>query len=123
MLIIPIDTGALVPLYEQIYNYIKKEIRTGKLTVASKLPSTRSLSSSLLISRSTVELAYSQLISEGYIEAVPKSGYYVLSTGDLIELPQEKVKMSHAIIKSKESFTYDFSPFSVDISEFPFATW
>lgn len=123
MLIIPLNTGSSVPLYEQIYNYMKQEIRTGKLAVATKLPSTRSLSSNLQISRSTVELAYSQLISEGYIEARPKSGYYVLSIGDLVELPQEKLLANTQCIKKKEALEYDFSPFSVDIQEFPFATW
>lgn len=123
MLIIPLITGGSVPLYEQIYEFIKKEIRTGKLAVATKLPSTRSLSLNLQISRSTVELAYSQLISEGYIEARPKSGYYVLSIGDLVELPLEKHKVNKELVKKKDIAMFDFSPFSVDISEFPFATW
>ncbi len=123
MLIIPLNTGGSVPLYEQIYEFIKQEIRTGKLAVAHKLPSTRSLSLNLQISRSTVELAYSQLISEGYIEARPKSGYYVLSIGDLVEVPKEMQKVNKAVIKKKDIALFDFSPFSVDISEFPFATW
>lgn len=123
MLIIPLSIGSSVPLYEQIYNYMKKEIRTGKLAVATKLPSTRNLSLNLQISRSTVELAYSQLISEGYIEARPKSGYYVLSIGDLVELSQEVLPINQGLVKKKEALELDFSPFSVDISEFPFATW
>jgi GntR family transcriptional regulator/MocR family aminotransferase len=123
MLIIPLNTGVSVPLYEQIYEFIKNEIRTGKLAVATKLPSTRSLSLNLQISRSTVELAYSQLISEGYIEARPKSGYYVLSIGDLVQLPQEKHRVNKEVVNKKDSVLFDFSPFSVDISEFPFATW
>ena len=59
------------PLYEQIYQYIKSEIHTGMLPAKSKLPSTRALAQHLQISRSTVELAYEQLISEGYVETIP----------------------------------------------------
>lgn len=58
-------------LYEQIYQYIRDEIRRGNLLCQEKLPSTRSLAEYLQVSRSTVELAYDQLVAEGYLEAVP----------------------------------------------------
>ena len=64
-------------LYEQIYSYIKKEIVEGRMNTKEKLPSTRALSLYLQVSRSTVSLAYDQLLAEGYIEAVQGSGYYV----------------------------------------------
>lgn len=41
-------------LYEQIYQYIRDEIRRGKLLCQEKLPSTRSLAEYLQVSRSTV---------------------------------------------------------------------
>ena len=59
------------PLYEQIYQYIKTDIQNGKIPKGEKLPSTRALSKYLEVSRSTVELAYEQLLSEGYIESEP----------------------------------------------------
>ena len=123
MLMIPLKVNSSVPLYEQIYNFIKNEIRAGKLTVAQKLPSTRNLSNHLQISRSTVELAYNQLVSEGYIESRPKSGYYILNVGELTTLPKTKVNEIRQIHESKIKVKYDFSPFSVDITEFPFSTW
>lgn len=123
MLIIPLNTGSQVPLYEQIYNYIKNEIRTGKLTVTQKLPSTRSLSVNLQISRNTVELAYSQLLSEGYIESRPKSGYYVADIGNLTLISKETGCKKIKIKEISKTVTYDFSPFLVDITQFPFATW
>ena len=55
-----------VHLYEQIYNHIKEEIIEGKLLAGEKLPSTRFLAEHLQVSRSTVDLAYEQLSSEGY---------------------------------------------------------
>lgn len=123
MLIIPINQSSKVPLYEQIYEYIKNEIKTGKLPVASKLPSSRNLAQSLQISRSTVELAYQQLISEGYIESVPKSGYYVQGIADLVGISERKRMQPKRTEEKKERLKYDFSPFAVDLSEFPFHTW
>ena len=58
-----LDGKSKSPLYEQIYNYIKEEIHAGRMKAASKLPSTRALAEYLQVSRSTVELAYEQLIS------------------------------------------------------------
>ena len=76
-------------LYEQIYEHIKSEIREGKLLTDEKLPSTRSLAAHLEVSRSTVDLAYAQLQSEGYIEASPYRGYYVCNVRELFQLERE----------------------------------
>ena len=46
-LIIPFDSQSDSPLYEQIYQYIKNEIRRGKLEAGSRLPSTRILARNL----------------------------------------------------------------------------
>ena len=75
-LMIHLDANSKKPLYEQIYDYIRLHIADGKISCGEKLPSTRFLSKYLQISRSTVELAYSQLLSEGYIESKPSRGYY-----------------------------------------------
>ena len=78
-LTINLDIKSKIPLYEQIYRYIKSEIRQEKIASGEKLPSTRALSGFLEVSRSTVELAYEQLLSEGYIEAKPCRGYLYLN--------------------------------------------
>ena len=59
-LTINLRAGQKVPLYEQIYEYIKADIRKGRIRSGEKLPSTRALSAHLEVSRSTVELAYCQ---------------------------------------------------------------
>ncbi len=64
-------------LYQQIYEHIRQEIREGKLLAGERLPSTRSLAEYLQVARSTVDYAYDQLLSEGYIEARPYKGYFV----------------------------------------------
>ena len=75
-LIIPLDPQGKRPLYEQIYRHIKTEIRNGNLKPQMRLPSTRRLAENLKVSRSTTQLAYEQLVSEGYLAAVPRKVYF-----------------------------------------------
>ena len=87
-IMIDLQGGAKAPLYEKIYEYIKNEIVDGKISKGEKLPSTRLLAKNLSVSRSTVELAYDQLLAEGYIEAEPYRGYFVCDIEALYQLEQ-----------------------------------
>lgn len=119
-------------LYEQIYDYIRQEIRTGKLLEGERLPSTRSLAEFLQVSRSTVELAYDQLVSEGYIEARPYRGYFICKADELPELGtisaeeenngREEWRETSEVSEPTEA-EYDFSPNTIDMTAFPYATW
>ena len=66
-----------VPLYEALYRCIRQDILTGALAPGQKLPSKRALAQNLEVSKITVEAAYGQLLSEGYIRAREKVGYFV----------------------------------------------
>ncbi len=68
-----------VPLYEALYRCIRSDILSGSLRPGDKLPSKRALAANLEVSKITVETAYSQLLSEGYISAKEKVGYFVES--------------------------------------------
>ena len=120
--IIPLEQESKQFLYEQIYDYIKNEIRDGKLLCGERLPSTRLLASNLQLSRSTVDLAYDQLASEGYIEAVPYKGYFVSKVEELYHIQKEE-KSELPEEQTKEQFLYDFSPNKIEIKEFPLSTW
>lgn len=125
-------------LYLQIYEYIRDEIRSGKLLTGEKLPSTRSLAEYLQVARSTVDAAYGQLVAEGYLEAKPYKGYFISSVEDLLDInsldgdtfekmfpdvkPKEKVLVGSVPGKEKKT-KYDFSPHAISLKEFPFATW
>lgn len=112
------------PLYEQIYAFIKKEIQGGHIPFQTKLPSTRTLSRYLQVSRSTVNLAYEQLMSEGYIEAVAGSGYYVAEIEQLLDAERSKGRPAISLHEEKkEVYAYDFSPRGIDLSNFPYNTW
>lgn len=66
-----------LPLYEALYRCIREDILTGRLTPGQKLPSKRALCANLKVSKITVETAYSQLLSEGYLRSEEKVGYFV----------------------------------------------
>jgi GntR family transcriptional regulator / MocR family aminotransferase len=55
------------PLHRRIYDGFKVAIRVGRLAPGARLPSTRTLSADLGVSRNTVTLAYEQLVAEGYV--------------------------------------------------------
>lgn len=73
------DHNSSVPLYIQLYRYLKDEISRGRISAGEKLPSLRKLSKDLSVSVTTTDLAYSQLLVEGYVYSKPQSGYYVAS--------------------------------------------
>ena len=114
-------------LYEQIYEYIRDEIKEGKLLAGEKLPSTRSLAEYLQVARSTVELAYGQLLSEGYIEASAYRGYYVCRVEELYQMMSELSRekgdgADKPDLQQKQQKAFD-SPNAIDMSAFPFGTW
>ena len=126
-MMIPLSHDEKTPLYQQIYDHIRIEIMDGKIPQGEKLPSTRFLSSHLQVSRSTVELAYEQLVSEGYIEAQPYRGYYVSDVSDLLDLKENSRQPKEEEPKHTKNRTLethiDFSPFAVDVEHFSFNAW
>jgi GntR family transcriptional regulator/MocR family aminotransferase len=71
---IVLDARLLTPLYKQLYDRIREAILAGRLDRGTRLPSTRQLASELGISRTTVVLAYEQLMLEGYLEGCVGQG-------------------------------------------------
>lgn len=123
-LTINLDTKSETPLYEQIYSHIKTEIKEGRLCRNIKLPSSRGLSNSLSVSRSTVDNAYLQLVSEGYVNAVPCKGYFVADIDLLVDT--SNTKDEHRTDKKTEEFKkniIDFNIRGIDLSLFPFGAW
>lgn len=124
------DSGT--PLYNQIYEQIRMRILQGELPASVKLPSTRSLAANLGVSRNTIDTAYYQLQSEGYIDSAPKSGFYVsdITPADYRNQPEKTVSDSSVSQEASQTadpetpeYLYDFNPDHIDISHFPFSVW
>lgn len=122
-LTIHLQSNSEIPLYEQIYTYIRNEIRHQHLMFGEKLPSTRALSAHLGVSRSTVELAYEQLLSEGYIESFPCKGYYVSELDGLYQQENWLIPIEKKSTEEKKKYRFDFSPYGIDLHSFPYNTW
>lgn len=122
-LTIHLRTDSETPLYEQIYAYIKQDIQEGRLKSGDKLPSTRQLSAYLEVSRSTVDSAYAQLLSEGYVEAQSCRGYFVSAIEGLYRLKRPAKKTGAQEKQQEKDYLYDFTPNGVDLKSFPYNAW
>ena len=65
------------PIYEQIKYQIRSQIFSGELKAGEMLPSIRMLAKELTIGIITAKRAYDDLISEGFLYAVPGKGVFV----------------------------------------------
>jgi len=106
-----------MPLYEGLYQHLREDIRSGRLAPGEKLPSKRTLAENLKISKITVENAYNQLLSEGYIVSREKVGYFVEKI-DHLPLPRT---MTDPVPETEESPTLDLT--ANGPAHFPFSVW
>ena len=65
------------PLYEQIREQLRRLITTGVLNADEKLPSVRELASQLAINPNTIQRAYRELETDGYIYKISGRGTFV----------------------------------------------
>jgi len=123
MLIFTADLDSKIPIYHQLYFYIKSEIQMGKILYNAKLPSKRKLASYLNLSQNTIQNAYDQLIEEGYVVSKERKGYYVCKIDNItkLEVPSEYGETYNNL--DKYNIKYDFTYNGVDMQTFPFATW
>lgn len=82
---IELDRESTTPLYRQLYLQIRKQILTGRLQGGIRLPSTRTLSQELSLSRITLLNAFDQLIAEGFLVSRTGAGTYVGNEWDRSE--------------------------------------
>ena len=110
-------------LYEYLYKQIKNDILSYKLSPGEKLPSKRAFAKHLNISTITVENAYIQLLAEGYIYSVPKSGYYVSDISSTKVLDKKRPVRELASGNFEPHIFADFTTNSTARDNFPFTTW
>ena len=67
------------PIYEQVKDGLRRLMVTGVIQEGEKLPSVRSLASSLAINPNTIQRSYRQLEAEGWIVTVPGKGCFICS--------------------------------------------
>lgn len=118
-----LSSDSHIPIYQQLYHYIKEEIKAGRIPCHGKLPSKRKLALHLNISQNTIQAAYDQLIEEGYILAFEKKGYFVNKLDHLQSIRVPEMTSQAADRTNIIDVNYDFSYHGVDHDTFPFALW
>ncbi len=66
-----------MPRYQDIARQLKTVIEQGKLKPGARLPSSRTWSQELGVSRSTVENAYAELVAQGWLVRRGQAGTFV----------------------------------------------
>ncbi len=123
MLTYSFDDRGSDSLYEFLYKEIKKDILSYKLAPGEKLPSKRALSKHLGVSTITVENAYGQLMAEGYIYSVAKSGFFVAEVTPSKAEVTLKSEGAPSKAEPQPKIWADFISNSTSAENFPFAAW
>lgn len=106
---------------------IRDKIISGELKPDEKLPSKRELAEHLGVSVITIQNAYAELISEGYIYSIEKRGFFVT------DLPEELIpEITNKTTEKKENsdskkierkIICDLTSNSSNYETFPFSSW
>ena len=121
-----LDAASAVPLYEQLYDSLAEEMRTGAIPAGTRMPGKRRLAAELSVSVNTVDAAYQLLAAEGYLESRERSGFYVqeyLALPIRPETPPAAPAPLPPAAQPERPVRYDLSTRGVDPALFPFRTW
>ena len=122
----PLDAAAAEPFYRQIYERIRNAIANGLLKPGDRIPSARALTKELGLARGTIEMAYSLLAAEGYIQARGQAGTVVapdLKTMPLIALPARQSDRDIELISFRPDSILPFQMGLPALDAFPRKIW
>lgn len=121
------------PLYRRLYDAIRRDAISGNFAPREKLPSKRTLARNLGVSAITVENAYDQLISEGFVYTLPKIGYFVSPSIPVKRRAAQVVDLEinttpnrsprDSVDSANPAIIFDFSSNRADPELFPFSVW
>ncbi|MCB0278692.1 MAG: PLP-dependent aminotransferase family protein, partial [Calditrichaeota bacterium] len=107
-------------LYEVLTEKLRQQIKTGSIKYPDKLPSIRTMSEQVKMSKTTVIAAYEQLVAEGYLENREKSGFFV----NQIHVPEEfDSHKTQRIDEVKVSYDFHLGQSNISEADFPHSNW
>lgn len=139
--LIEVDRTSDEPLYQQVRRAIEHGIAVGTFDPLHRLPSSRELSEQLSVSRNTINLAYQELVAEGFVDSQERRGLFVNSEMRQHCTTQEhdttpRIDWSRRIRRSPDAevphiekradwhrYSYPFLAGQVDVSAFPSRSW
>lgn len=95
-----INHSSTVPIYEQIVDVVKTQIRKGELKEDENLPSVRMLAKELKISALTVKKAYDALEEEGFAITIHGKGTYITAVNTELLLEEQKKEIEADLEKA-----------------------
>ncbi len=115
-LLLRLDRGVAEPLRVQLERVLRDAIRSGRLAVGERLPSSRVLAAELGISRGLVLECYGQLQAEGFL---------IASSGSATRVAPNAVAVSELPLRAAPSprLAVDFRPGVPDLTSFPRHDW
>jgi GntR family transcriptional regulator of abcA and norABC len=79
-----VDRSGKIPLYQQIYRFVKQKIERGEWISGTMLPPQRKWAEQLGVNRSTVVTAIEELRADGYVETIQGSKTVVTNVWELL---------------------------------------
>lgn len=122
MLTYDLNQRGNLPIYEYLYQCIRREILSGSLKSGERLPSKRTLARHLNVGVITVANAYEQLLTEGYIRTEERKGYFVEDLSGYREKKRDELPEYPPEPPEREFFA-DFKANRIGLKHFPAATW
>lgn len=114
-----LDPAARRSLQAQLIDALRTLIRETPRVSGARLPASRKLAAELSVSRTTVQIAYEQLVSEGYLETRAGSGTFVAADLPHLSPPPEAAPHS---AQTPEAWR-PFHPGVPDQTLFPHRVW
>ncbi|MFR5601789.1 MAG: PLP-dependent aminotransferase family protein [Lachnospiraceae bacterium] len=121
MLVYDFESRGQVPLYEHLYQCLKRDILSERLPAGSKLPSKRQLAADNHLSIKTVVNAYEQLVVEGYLISREKRGYFVADVESMEEYHPQALE--YPKLYQEDQWFVDFTANNTVYEQFPFSMW
>jgi GntR family transcriptional regulator / MocR family aminotransferase len=111
-----LDRAGREPLGGQLQRELRDAIRSGRLTAAERLPSSRAMARSLGVSRGLVIECYQQLAAEGYLASRAGSATRVAASPVTPPVPVRRAGAMPLLAA-------DFRPAVPDLASFPMRDW
>ena len=108
--------------YYTLYSCVRDDILRGKIKAGERLPSKRAFAAELGVSVVTVQLAYDQLLAEGYIRSKERSGFYAERVAEGLK-EERKAASNYAEIEQEEKCKIDLVHGNPPPNMFPFSVW
>ncbi|MGN0244012.1 MAG: GntR family transcriptional regulator [Lachnospiraceae bacterium] len=79
------------PIYEQVRDALREQIITGEIEPDEKIPSVREMAAKLVINPNTIQRAYRELESAGYIYSVKGKGSFACGDARLVSKRRDEL--------------------------------